>query len=66
MVNYHYSCNYQVQQLIELNLFAVLFWALGIVLGHILQQVTQPAGFASLYRGTGTVLYGMGQLGSTC
>ena len=28
---------------LELNLFAALFWALGIVLAHILQQVTQPA-----------------------
>ena len=36
--------------------FAVLFWALGIVLANILQQVTQPAGLAYLNRGTGTVL----------
>ena len=28
--------------------FAVLFWALGIVLSHILQQLTQPAGQAYL------------------
>ena len=45
--------------------FAVLFWALVIVLVHILQQVTQPTGLASLIRGTGTLLYGRGQLGST-
>ena len=45
--------------------FAVLFWAIGIVLAHILQQLTQPTGLASLNRGTGTVLYGRGQLGST-
>ena len=32
--------------------FAALFWALNIVLGHILQQVTQPAGLASLNHGT--------------
>ena len=42
--------------------FAVLSWALVIVL---LQQVTQPTGLASLIRGTGTLLYGRGQLGST-
>ena len=35
--------------------FPGLFWALGIVLPHILQQ--QPAGLASLNRGTSTVLY---------
>ena len=34
--------------------FAVLFWALGNVLAHILKQVTQPAGLASLYRRTST------------
>ena len=44
--------------------FAALFWALGIVLAHILQKVTQPAGLASLNRGTAMVLYGRGQLGS--
>ena len=44
--------------------FAVMFWALGIVLAHILKQLTQPAGLASLDSGTGTVLYGRGQLGS--
>ena len=32
--------------------FAALFWALDIVLAHILQQVTQPAGLASLNHGT--------------
>ena len=49
----------------ELNLLLpCLFWVIGIVLAHILQQVTQPAGLASLNRGTGTVLYGRGQLGS--
>ena len=37
--------------------FAALFWALGIVLAHILKQLTQPAGPASLK-------YGRGQLGS--
>ena len=44
--------------------FSVMFWALGIVLAHILKQLTQPAGLASLNSGTGTVLYGRGQLGS--
>ena len=34
--------------------FAVLFWALGNVLGQILKQVTQPAGLASLNHHTGT------------
>ena len=33
---------------------AALFWALGHVLTHILKQVTQPAGLASLNRRTGT------------
>ena len=41
--------------------FPALFWALGIVLAHILQL---GDGLASLKRGTGTVLYGRGQLGS--
>ena len=44
--------------------FSALFWALGIVLAHILQKVTQPASLASLNHGSGTVLYGRGQLGS--
>ena len=44
--------------------FAALFWALGIILAHILKQFTQPAGLASLNSGTCTVLYGGGQLGS--
>ena len=44
--------------------FSALFWALSIVLAHILQKVTQPASLASLNHGTGTVLYGRGQLGS--
>ena len=45
--------------------FAALFWALGIILVHIRQQLTQPASLASLNSGTGgTVLYGRGQLGS--
>ena len=44
--------------------FAVHFWALSIVLVHILQQVTQPTGLSSLNCGTGTVLYGRSQLGS--
>ena len=35
----------------ELNLFAALFWALGIALAHILKQLTQPAGLASLNSG---------------
>ena len=43
--------------------FPALFGALGIVLAHILQLLTQPAGLASLNRVTGTVL-SMGQLGS--
>ena len=34
--------------------FAVLFWALCNVFAHILKQVTQPAGLASLDRCTGT------------
>ena len=41
--------------------FDVLFWALGIVLTHIVHQVTQPAGLTSLNRGTewhGTVRQG--------
>ena len=38
--------------------FAVLFWALGTVLGHLLQLVTQPACLASLNYDTVTVLYG--------
>ena len=36
---------------------AALFWALSIVLAHILNQLTQPAGPASLK-------YGRGQFGS--
>ena len=32
---------------------------------YVLQQMTQLAGLASLNCGTGTVLYGRGQLGST-
>ena len=40
--------------------FAVTFWAPGIVLIHILKQLTQPAGLTSLNIGTGTILYGMG------
>ena len=44
--------------------FYVLFLALGIVLMHIMQEVTQPASLAFLNHGTGTVLYGRGQLGS--
>ena len=34
--------------------YAVLFWALGNVLAHILKLVTQPTGLASLNRRTGT------------
>ena len=41
--------------------FAALFWALGNVLPHILKLVTQPAGLASLNRGTGAVLYSVQQ-----
>ena len=37
--------------------FAALFWAFGIVLVHILKQLTQPAGLASLNSGAGTVLH---------
>ena len=44
--------------------FSALFWAIGIVLAHILQWVTQPASLASLNNGTGRVLYGRGQFGS--
>ena len=43
--------------------FPALFWALGIVLAHVLQKGAQPAGLASLNRGTGMILYGRGQLG---
>ena len=32
---------------------AALFWSLGIVIAHILKQLTQPAGVASLSSGTG-------------
>ena len=39
--------------------FDVLFWALSIVLAHILQQVTQLAGLAPLNHGTGTLLYSL-------
>ena len=57
---------------LEIEPSAVLFWALGIVLAHILYcnsqvtqpQVTQPAGLASLNRSTSTALYGNGKLGS--
>ena len=42
----------------------MVFWVLGIALAHILKQLTQPDGLASLISGTGTVLYGRGQLGS--
>ena len=49
---------------IRIEPFPALFWAIGIVLAHILQQVTQHAGLASLHCGTGTVLYSRGQLGS--
>ena len=53
--------------------FPSLFWALGIVLPHILYTVqyilytavTQHAGLASPNHGTGTVMYRTGQLGST-
>ena len=46
--------------------FSALSLALGIVLAHLLQKVTQPAGLASLNHCTAcTVLYGRGQLGST-
>ena len=37
--------------------FAVLFWTLDIVLANILNQLTKPAGLASLISSTGTVLY---------
>ena len=46
---------------LKIEPFAVMFWALGIVLTHILKQLTQPDGLASLNSGTGTVLYGRGQ-----
>ena len=44
--------------------FADLFWALGIVLAHILQQVTQPPALhpSTMHvTGTVTVLYGKGR-----
>ena len=44
--------------------FAVMCWALVIVLAHILKQLTQPDSLASLNSSTGKVLYGRGQLGS--
>ena len=45
--------------------FDALFWALGIALAIYWQkQLAQPDGLASLNIGTGTVLYGRGQLGS--
>ena len=37
--------------------FAALICALGIGLAHILKQMTQPAGLASLNSCTGTTLY---------
>ena len=44
---------------IKLNLLLLCFGlsGLGIVLAHILQKVTQPAGLASLNPGTGTAGY---------
>ena len=48
----------------RIELFPALFWALGIVLAHILQLATQPASLASLNHRTGMTLYGRGQLGS--
>ena len=41
---------------LRIDLFAVLFWEPGIVLVHILKQLTQPARLASRNSGTGTVL----------
>ena len=64
-VNNIYPDGQSVSSSLRVAPFAVLFWALSIVLAHILQQVTQPAGLASLKRGTDTALYGRGQLGST-
>ena len=56
MINYTQIGNvFRLHNIIEP--FAALFWALGIVLAHILKQLTQPAGPASLK-------YGRGQLGS--
>ena len=48
----------------KLNLWLPCFGHSGIVVMHILKQLTQPAGLASLNCGTGTVLYGRCQLGS--
>ena len=42
--------------------FPALFWALGIVLTLIMQQVTHPAVLASLNRGTGTCMAGVSQV----
>ena len=43
---------------IVLNLLHALFWALGIVLAHILKQLTQPVGPASLKYGRGQLHVG--------
>ena len=43
---------------------AVRVCALGITLAHILKLGPSPSAVASLNCGTGTVLYGRGQLGS--
>ena len=37
---------------VQIEPFAALFWALGIVISHILQQVTQPVGLAFPNYGT--------------
>ena len=49
----------------EFNLLLSCFGLLALhVLGAYTETVDQPAGLASLNSGTGTVLYGRGQLGS--
>ena len=39
-------------RVVQIEPFAALFSALGMVLAHILEQVTQPAGLTSLNYGT--------------
>ena len=53
------SCMARLRSSLRIEPFAARFWVLGIVLLHMLKQLTQPAGL-SLNSGTGTVLYGRG------
>ena len=54
-----YTDGQSVSSSMRVEPFDVLFWALSIVLAHILQQVTQLAGLAPLNHGTGTLLYSL-------